>query len=216
MRVAPDGSATVVEQYTYSPYGQVVYAGILDAEAPLSRVGFQGLFFDRFDSPRAGHTLAPATGQPGGASSAITGLYYARNRFYSPTLGRFVTRDVKAAGLPICEHMAFFGRSLVFTKGSFEPKSHFPDGQNSYGFVRNLPTGRRDPSGLFFTYGDITDAVGIASRAYSAYDTGSSLLSMVRAFVNGVSISNIMFGVAIELASNHLGGKAFDKALDLA
>ena len=59
VRVEPGGSATVVEQYTYSPYGQVVYADILDAEAPLSRAGFQGLFFDRFDAPRDGQTLAP-------------------------------------------------------------------------------------------------------------------------------------------------------------
>ena len=51
----------------------------------------------------------------GGTGTAITldataaGLYYNRNRFYHPHLGRFMTRDPNETGLPIVAVLAMNG-----------------------------------------------------------------------------------------------------------
>ncbi|MFA5186503.1 MAG: RHS repeat-associated core domain-containing protein [Patescibacteria group bacterium] len=69
-----DGSGAVVERYTYDPYGK---ATIKDgAGNPLAASGIDNAYL--FSSRR--HDEA-------------TGLYYYRNRMYSPALGRFLQRD---------------------------------------------------------------------------------------------------------------------------
>jgi RHS repeat-associated protein len=71
-----DESGTVVERYAYDPYGErTVLDGDWSTDADgLSDVnntlGHQGLYLD-----------------------TESALYYNRNRYYSPTLGRFITRD---------------------------------------------------------------------------------------------------------------------------
>ena len=85
--MAPAG--TVLEQYTYEPYGPVIFAENLDIDPAtgksrhaVNRVGFQGLFFERYDGNYTDPTIAPG----------VSGLYYARNRFYRADFGRWMQR----------------------------------------------------------------------------------------------------------------------------
>ncbi len=85
----------VIQQYVYSPYGTITVNG--DGSVPEVNNLYQGM------------TLDPATG-----------LYYARNRNYSPTLGRWINQD--PAG--------------------------YINGANTYQFVMSNPVGNVDPWGL--------------------------------------------------------------------
>ena len=79
------GGPQVLSQYQYEPYGLVAAAdngpGVNDDTE--NTAGHQGLFFHRLN-----------TGVPS-LSPGAAGLYYNRNRWYAPHLGRFLTRDPK-------------------------------------------------------------------------------------------------------------------------
>ena len=85
----------VIQQYVYSPYGTITVNG--GGSVPELNNLYQGM------------TLDP-----------VTGLYYARNRNYSPTLGRWINQD--PAG--------------------------YINGANTYQFVMSNPVGKTDPEGL--------------------------------------------------------------------
>jgi RHS repeat-associated protein len=89
----PDGS--IRAQYTYTPYGELVASESFAPHA-INRVGHQGLFFDRFDGTASTPVLEPGA----------KGLYYNRNRSYSPTLGRFMQRDPNETAIPIIVRLA--------------------------------------------------------------------------------------------------------------
>jgi len=98
---------------------------------PDNSIGHQGLFFYRFDGADS-------------LSLNALGLYFNRNRWYSPTLGRFTSRDPKATQLP--------RPSIPESAGSvrqFSPRRHFSDGLNLYWYAGATPVVRRDPTGLF-------------------------------------------------------------------
>jgi RHS repeat-associated protein len=99
-------SGTVVERYTYDPYGvATVY------EADWDLLG------DPSDSAYAWTYL-----HQGGRYDAASGLYYFRNRDYSPTLGRWVQVD---------------------------PIRYAAGDANLYRYVGNRPPAALDPSGLW-------------------------------------------------------------------
>ena len=87
----------VLQYYVYSPYGTITVLNEGGAgSTPIVNNLYQGM------------TLDP-----------VTGLYYARNRNYSPTLGRWINQD--PAG--------------------------YINGANTYQFVMSNPVGNVDPSG---------------------------------------------------------------------
>jgi len=90
-------TAEVVETITYDPYGQPDVEQVGAASPTGNAVLFQGREWDD-----------------------DADLYYFRNRWYSPVLGRFVQRDPMGYG----------------------------DGMNPYGFVRGNPLIYADPAGL--------------------------------------------------------------------
>jgi RHS repeat-associated protein len=71
-----DESGTVIERYAYSPYGERT---VLDADFSADADGLSD--------------VSNALGHQGLYLDAESALYYNRNRYYSPTLGRFTTRD---------------------------------------------------------------------------------------------------------------------------
>jgi RHS repeat-associated protein len=95
-------SENIVETYSYSPYGSVTISdqngAVLDASDYGNEFFFQGRQFDK-----------------------ESGLYYFRNRYYSPDLGRFISRD-----------------PIGYAAGDI----------NLYRFVGNNPYGGLDPMGL--------------------------------------------------------------------
>jgi RHS repeat-associated protein len=92
------GAWQVLQQYIYSPYGTIT---VLNEDGAGSTPIVNNLY--------QGMTLDP-----------VTGLYYARNRNYSPTLGRWINQD--PAG--------------------------YINGANTYQFVMSNPLNKLDPWGL--------------------------------------------------------------------
>jgi RHS repeat-associated protein len=124
-----DTSGNVVERYVYDPFGVVT---VLDSNwntRGSSLYGeiylFQGLRYE-----------------------ATTGLYYSRERDYSPTLGRFLEQD-----------------PLGFDGGD----------SNLYGYVREDPIAHADPSGLTITITG-TAEVTIPEDGTPRIDSGDRLV----------------------------------------
>ena len=84
---------------------------------PTSRVGHQGLFFERFYVEPGATVVDPAL------TPNAAGLYYNRNRWYSPELGRFVQRDPNETATPILTALASNGESLSVLFGAL-PAAH--------------------------------------------------------------------------------------------
>ncbi|EQD33997.1 YD repeat protein, partial [mine drainage metagenome] len=99
---ATSGTWGVTQRYTYSPYGTI---SILNADWSTPSSGTQPLV----DNLYQGMTLDP-----------VTGLYYERNRNYSPSLGTWISQD-----------------SLQYINGA-----------NTYQFVMSNPVNATDPLGL--------------------------------------------------------------------
>ena len=116
------GGFAMVAQYAWEPYGTLAAA---DRNGPefANRVGHQGLFYYAFDSTNPGITAATA---------ARHGLYYNRNRWYSPSLGRFTTPDPNASGLALTSGYAQNGVPAEPDLDAYDPEAHFRDGLNPY------------------------------------------------------------------------------------
>jgi RHS repeat-associated protein len=84
-------------------------------------------------------------------SPTENGLYYNRNRFYDPHLGRFIQRDPNATALPIITALFMNGDALHVLLSGFDATGHYTDGMNLYLYQRANPVDGRDPSGLAMT-----------------------------------------------------------------
>ena len=98
---ATSGTWNVVQRYVYSPYGTIT---ILNPDFTTAPTGTQPLANNLYQ----GMSLDP-----------ITGLYYERARWYSPSLGTWISQD------PL----------------------QYINGANTYQYVGSSPVGRVDPSG---------------------------------------------------------------------
>jgi RHS repeat-associated protein len=109
-----DESGTVVERYAYDPYGQVT---VLDADWSTDADGVSDV----------DNTL----GHQGLHLDTESALYYNRNRYYSPSLGRFTTRDPLG----------------------------YVDGMNGYQYCHSASISGVDPSGLLKGMSEVWDEV---------------------------------------------------------
>jgi RHS repeat-associated protein len=128
-----NSAGAVVEQYTYEPYGAVV--AVDPAPCPFNRIGHQGLFYE------------PLDGGPGLAPGSI-GLYYNRNRWYSPALGRFISRDPNETAMPIINAVSMAGARFTRDGSTPDIRQHLADGLNLYQYLRSGVTRSCDPLGL--------------------------------------------------------------------
>ncbi len=148
-----------MEQYAYTPYGVVVATDDLtapgDPPTPINSVGHQGLFFDRYDAFHGSPALTP---------NAL-GLYYNRNRFYSPTIGRYLRNDPNASGTPLIMANGFHGSAPFPAFDSFDALTLYADGLNLFTYLGNNPVMFNDPTGLVL--GRITDVLVATTFAYA-------------------------------------------------
>jgi RHS repeat-associated protein len=106
-----DTSGNLVEQYRYDVYGEATIYDSTFNPQPSTAIGNRLLFQGRDRDP-------------------ATGLYNFRNRYYSPSLGRFVQVDP------------------VRTESGLDDDLHGGGRANLYAFVYNAPTSFMDPFGL--------------------------------------------------------------------
>lgn len=154
----------------------------------MNRAGHQGLFFERFDGNYNDQTLSAGGGPAfsggsngAGALNPVKGVYYNRNRFYSPTLGRFTTRDPNETALPILISLAMNALGIDLLSGQFNAESLFDGGMNLYEYESSSPVNTRDPLGLFDDFDDlIGDLKGqrVATLGYIQEGAGFMLMGV--------------------------------------
>jgi hypothetical protein len=96
---------------------------------------------------------------------------------YSPTLGRFLQRDVYQSGVPAVTEKSFHGRATDVPAAHFLPRDRYADGMNIYQYVGSNPVMRRDPLGLFFTTIDLAVSSGMEAEL-RARDAARGTLAM--------------------------------------
>ena len=196
----------MLSQYTYGPYGDLRAADVRpNHDLPPHAIGHQGLFFVRFDGIPDDPPL----------ETGAKGLYYNRNRWYSPELGRFMQRDVNETALPTVTSLAYHGEAIDAVIAKFDGRQQYSDGLNLFVYLYSNPVARRDALGLF-SLPSLSSSAGIASRLYGAYDTASGFKQMIAAFAAGVSAQNVLLGFAIDVAMDKTGGKLLDNLVDFA
>jgi YD repeat-containing protein len=200
-------TGAILARYAYDGFGRILLSehdaagtgphGTQSIKPTANRVGHKGLFFDRYDTPHAWvpgsgidglpPTLAaPTTGSVGQAGSwasgGVKGLYYNRNRHFSPNLGRFVQRDPNATGLVLAAVPAMHGQQVMTGLQPFDAEFHYIDGPNTHTAYDGGPTLYSNPMGLF-SLGELSAAGGIRG-IQSEYDenvleAGQSIFSMI-------------------------------------
>ncbi len=152
------GTWGVTQRYVYSPYGTIT---VLNADWSTPPTGAQ----PTVDNLYQGMTLDP-----------VTGLYYARNRNYDPSLGRWINQD------PV----------------------GYVNGANTYQFVVSNPVAKTDPQGRFWSWmsnvgNTLAGAAeyvgsGIGAVAENPSSLGAGTLQGLANVANGVQ--NTVIGMA--------------------
>jgi len=179
----PQPVGTLLEQYVYEPYGRIVKSDSFH-DHPVNRVGHQGLFFERYNAEFNHQNLA----------QNANGLYYNRNRFYHPGLGRFTTRDPNETGMPILAALAMNGTSIDVFFGGFSGQSMYGDGMNLYEYENSNPISHRDALGL---YDDFDDMIS---------DINGNRLYMIGTINEGARVAAIGLGLALDIAMGFMPG----------
>jgi RHS repeat-associated protein len=112
-------------------------------------------------------------------------LYDYKARVYDPRHGRFLQRD----------------------------PGEFADSHNPYEYALSRPTVATDPTGEFTIVGiSVSTAISRGLSALNAADAARRVLNVARRLRAGVDVRTILIDVVIDVASDRLGGKLFDKA----
>jgi RHS repeat-associated protein len=104
-----------------------------------------------------------------------SGLVYARRRYYSPLLGRFLTPDLMAIYQP-------------------ERFLHAPQGLHLYSFVANDPLNKTDPTGLSF-WSFLGSVVGVVVGIVVA-------VAIVAAVVATGGVAGVLLGIGLALGAS--------------
>lgn len=169
---------SVIEQYGWDPYGELLFKDVVSTSFSSSRLGHQGLFLDRIDADCLHPTLAVnPVSQP-----AVVGLYQNRNRTYAPGIGRFLQRDPNASGLNTALNRSPHGGLELPTAGLNIDSMAVG---NLYSYVDGNPLMNSDPSGL------ILELFGPTSTEELELDHAQNVLSgAVQVAIGILNISN--------------------------
>jgi RHS repeat-associated protein len=166
-----------------SPFGRT-YFHTDHLGTPLARSDFTGTVFERtrrqsFGQPLVG-PLKDGPGYTGHMEDPGTGLVYMQQRYYDPTIARFLSVDPVG---PLADPTNHFGR---------------------YHYALNNPYRYTDPDGRLPI---LIPAAILAWRAYSAYDTATTIASSVvtLADANASGMEKAIAGA--EIAGSLVGGK---------
>ncbi len=220
-----DDQGALATQYTYTPYGRLAAAE--DFNAPFdNRIGHQGLFYDRFEfsttatppgDPVNGPMLVPDLTYQQQVSQAEqrdpAGLYYNRNRYYSPELGRFTQNDPNGTGLPALSVLGAPGLPLGVWVDTFRLLSLYGDGLSLYAYLGGNPIHRRDPSGLGYSAMEdaideaigeiIADHAAVVGTLNAVADTGVN----VAKFIGQQAVSFLPGADVVQLGAKLFNGE---------
>jgi len=149
VRAYTDAHGEVVKQYRFDSFGNYLNQDTFSLAASGGlfsgfdlRLGHHGLFGERVDH----HTNAPMFD----ASPDHEVWYQSRSRWYVPELGRFISSDPNATGVPVVSTLAMLGQMPQGPpSGSFDAMSHYGDGWDTWTAYGGNPIMSQDPTGLF-------------------------------------------------------------------
>lgn len=189
----PSGStpAKVVQQWNYSPYGQVIsterFATSTGEPVPTVVFGHKGLAVDRLDTPSsswdsAGASLLDTRRLESGARL----LAYANNRTLDVSRGRWLQQDPNASGLPVNAAILFHGIAPATPVVSIELAGRMRDGLALGNYCRNGPISASDLSGLMI------DAALRAPNGMQTLYTGLRIAGWIKnlsdiAYIGGIT-----------------------------
>lgn len=179
-----------MRQYVFSPYGESLINETFGVIPPASGPGHQGLFF------------YPVPGDFGidPLAAGNHGLYYNRNRWYHPKLGRFLQADVNATALPLMYGASFNASRASVAVGAFSAEAQYGDGLNLFQYLSSNPINMLDPDGLDAFQDDIDDviasyygeraagAAAVMAKAGKAFNMGQQLGYMALTMMPGAGV----------------------------
>ncbi|MHA7812613.1 MAG: endonuclease toxin domain-containing protein [Phycisphaerales bacterium] len=206
VRAYTDANGEMVRQYRLDAFGNLTSMDTFPLASPgelfenfRNRIGHQGLFAERVDGDTSSLTLDTNTN--------VEVWYQSRSRWYVPELGRFMTSDPNATGVPTQQSLAMLGRMPVGPpSGSFDWESHYADGWDTYTAYSGNPVSLQDPNGLF-TLGGTLSTIGrglsITGQMFSA---GSAGFNTGQLLVGEISWQQYSISILTDLA---IGGTAW-------
>ena len=148
-KASASATAEVAAQWTYSPYGEVLTYEQFHPH-PVLVFGHKSLVVDRLDTQAVSWDTALGTiSDTQRLMPGATLISYARNRTYSPGLGRWLQQDPNASGQKTVHSIAFHGRMDVAIAVGLMLETRAADGLNLFGYTRSNPITGDDPLGLF-------------------------------------------------------------------
>jgi hypothetical protein len=190
----------IAAQWTYSPYGEVLTYEQFHPH-PVVVFGHKSLVVDRLDTQAV--SWDTALGTISDTQRLIPGaklIAYARNRTYSPGLGRWLQQDPNASGQGVLESIRFFGANPGHTLINVAYVKRLGDGLNLAAYLSSNPVMSSDPTGLFSTAGLAPLAPGAA-------------LSFLWNGLSGVILGGAAGGVLGGGISAAMGGDFWDGAI---
>ncbi len=191
VRAYTDAHGEVVKQYRFDSFGNFLNQDTFSLAASGGlfsgfglRLGHHGLFGERVDH----HTNAPMLD----ASPELEVWYQSRSRWYVPELGRFISSDPNATGVPVVSTLAMLGQMPQGPpSGSFDAMSHYGDGWDTWTAYGANPIMSQDPTGLFLGYVGMGVGTGLSAGlgsaanlidVYDGYDAAAQLGGAISVF----------------------------------
>jgi RHS repeat-associated protein len=192
-------NGTIHQQYTYGPYGELLFAedaaaASIDFSADptliASPFGFQTAWFD-----------------------AETGLICIRHRCYDPVTGRWYSMEPYGQGMVLDPSLRRNGESPVVVVLAW-PTEQFVDGPNLFQFVGNDPINTLDPTGMYEDEIDdlIDDLTGDKIYVLATLNEGARWASLGLETASEIALSLIPgYGIyeayqAVEIIQSGRGG----------
>ncbi len=145
-------TAEVAAQWTYSPYGEVLTYEQFHPH-PVVVFGHKSLVVDRLDTQAV--SWDTALGTISDTQRLIPGaklIAYARNRTYSPSLGRWLQQDPNATGVVVTDAITVFGETAASQGCVVQLRDRVRDSIHTGLYVRGNPVTGWDPLGLYETH----------------------------------------------------------------
>lgn len=160
----------MVRQYRFDAFGNLMNLDTFPLASSgglfnsfRNRLGHHGLFAERVDGDTTQLTLSP--------NPNAELWYQSRSRWYIPELGRFVTSDPNATGVPTMQSLSMLGRVPTGPpSGSFGAGDHYGDGWDTWTSYGGNPLMHQDPTGLFGFIGGMMTGLDMAEMAADAMD----------------------------------------------